>query len=123
MYFSLNTSYILVNIRVRIRGESYSETVLFWRIDDLKETVYAAEKHEFQILQVGLISPPFMNGTKGWKISNLKQIWSAQKNSSSNAITIYVADDGEIFSDDFENKNFSSFELRKLIFELKPEAN
>lgn len=52
-----------------------------------------------RIEKIHLVSPGWLNGSDGWKMEPLRQLWTATDQESDSAVTIYVVETGARYID------------------------
>ena len=76
--------------------------------------------YSYQIVDVYLGSPGYINGSDSWKMEKLKEIWKASlKNNNDPRGRIYVLDDGREYVHSYTTMESSDFTKKELIFEIK----
>lgn len=91
--------YFMVIYSVRETNSRVRQTCLIWQQQDLISLCDQIELNlDMDLIRVCLLSPPWMNGSKIWKIDPVQEIWSAT-HCDDGIATCYVLEDSNRYVD------------------------
>jgi hypothetical protein len=74
-------------------------TILFSSIGDVDELMQDETSDRFTVDSVSIVTPSYMNGTKGWKMECLRAVWTAKEPLvPTQAVQIYETVEGSFYS-------------------------
>jgi hypothetical protein len=107
--FGLYMPYFLVTLRISDGDSEIDQHLMFGQIQDLMAHAVLVSDNAV-IIEIGLLSPGYMNGTDNYLLGKLKEVWISKQQSLN---LVFVMTDGQKlqFPPDEEISNLDEYEL------------